>query len=667
MLVEIARLLCDDLRPAPSDTTRHWPNGAFWRTVGAVTLPENRLDSWKAIASYLGRGVRTVQRWEREEGLPVHRLAHEKRGSVYADRQEIDAWWDSRRLTLSAQPEPDPSKPPVAERITWLSAATFWPAFSSDARLLAYVSDGGRDGDLPQIWLQQVGGSPVRLTSGVADRSSLAFSHDDTRIFFTAADDSGQHVYSMPTLGGEPRVVKRDARAARPSPDGKWLAYIAAADESGARICAHDGSADRLVAPELLDITFAIWSPDSRSILVSAHPDRALEPDFWIVPIDGGPARATGILDRTRARGVWPFSLPAAWVGNTLVFSAITQRGIILWRQRLMPGTGAPSGDAEPLTHGHEMDSFVTTAGTRAAYVSVHLDQNLWSIALDPVTGICGDAMHRLTRGPGVVSQLSVTRDGRTLAYFFGNPDGVGVRTRDLTTGTETVHALGRAFPALSPNGTRLAFGARSQGGPVARPIFVTSLPDGEPQKLADDVGGRPRQWIDERHILVERFGSRLFSVAVFDTATGAQTAVLASAEYSITNARISADGRWITFDAARPGASPSVFVAPFRRDLIPAAAWVRVEDRASHAFWSADGRFLYSLPTSPSFEVRNLIRCRRFDSTAGVPSGEPFTACRLAEMVVSMAVIGSAPVATHDRIVLALANFRGDVWAIDV
>jgi hypothetical protein len=33
-----------------------------------------RLDSWKEIASYLGRGVRTVQRWECEEGLPVHRL-----------------------------------------------------------------------------------------------------------------------------------------------------------------------------------------------------------------------------------------------------------------------------------------------------------------------------------------------------------------------------------------------------------------------------------------------------------------------------------------------------------------------------------------------------------------------------------------------------------------
>ena len=51
-------------------------------------VPDGRLDSWKEIATYLGRGVRTVQRWEREEGLPVHRLNHEKRGNVYARRKD---------------------------------------------------------------------------------------------------------------------------------------------------------------------------------------------------------------------------------------------------------------------------------------------------------------------------------------------------------------------------------------------------------------------------------------------------------------------------------------------------------------------------------------------------------------------------------------------------
>src|SRR5260370_5471494 len=62
-----------------------------------------RLESWKEIAAYLGRDVRTVQRWERSEGLPVHRHMHAKQGSVYALRSELDVW---RRVRAQAAPLP---------------------------------------------------------------------------------------------------------------------------------------------------------------------------------------------------------------------------------------------------------------------------------------------------------------------------------------------------------------------------------------------------------------------------------------------------------------------------------------------------------------------------------------------------------------------------------
>src|SRR6185503_21274722 len=141
--------------------------------------------------------------WEREEGLPVHRLVHDKRGNVYAQRDELAAWWESRRVTLVGQPSEDeradvPHVSPRLERITHTSSMTSWPALSSDARLIAYVSDGGQDGTTPQIWMQQIGGAALRLTSGEREYSRLSFSADDTRIIFTATDNSGANVHEVP-------------------------------------------------------------------------------------------------------------------------------------------------------------------------------------------------------------------------------------------------------------------------------------------------------------------------------------------------------------------------------------------------------------------------------------------------------------------------------------
>jgi TolB-like protein len=67
--------------------------------------PDDRLDSWKEIAVFLKRAVRTVQRWEKQEGLPVHRHQHARLGSVYAFRPEVLMWWESRRKELEHESE----------------------------------------------------------------------------------------------------------------------------------------------------------------------------------------------------------------------------------------------------------------------------------------------------------------------------------------------------------------------------------------------------------------------------------------------------------------------------------------------------------------------------------------------------------------------------------
>ena len=72
----------------------------------------NVLNSWKEIASYLDRGIRTVQRWEHELRLPVHRIGTGKRSPVYANIAELNFWRNTsgafREPTDRATPAPSP-------------------------------------------------------------------------------------------------------------------------------------------------------------------------------------------------------------------------------------------------------------------------------------------------------------------------------------------------------------------------------------------------------------------------------------------------------------------------------------------------------------------------------------------------------------------------------
>jgi len=73
-----------------------------------VAGKDGRLDSWKAIADYLGRDVRSVQRWESERGLPVHRIPGSRSGGVFAYTAEIEAWLHGRSGGRDVHPQADP-------------------------------------------------------------------------------------------------------------------------------------------------------------------------------------------------------------------------------------------------------------------------------------------------------------------------------------------------------------------------------------------------------------------------------------------------------------------------------------------------------------------------------------------------------------------------------
>lgn len=128
-----------------------------------------RLDSWKAIAAYLGRDAGTVRRWERTRGLPVHRVPGGKGSSVFAYTSEIDAWLQSAPKESPAAAEEARAEDAAARRRgTWR-----WAAASAGIAALLVVG-----------WL-------IQLPSAGADRLQVHMNEQSV----TAADGDGRELW----------------------------------------------------------------------------------------------------------------------------------------------------------------------------------------------------------------------------------------------------------------------------------------------------------------------------------------------------------------------------------------------------------------------------------------------------------------------------------------
>ena len=91
----------------------------------------DRLESWKEIAAYLDRDVRTVRRWEKDEGLPIHRHVHGQRATIYAFPSEIDTWLEEKSEASNDLNGPSP---------LWKSlTAPGWPRVISAGLLISFL------------------------------------------------------------------------------------------------------------------------------------------------------------------------------------------------------------------------------------------------------------------------------------------------------------------------------------------------------------------------------------------------------------------------------------------------------------------------------------------------------------------------------------------------
>src|SRR3979490_1964428 len=134
----------------PANQSRRVMDRPSQGTPPPIRPLEDRLDSWKEIAAYLNRDVTTVQRWEKREGMPVHRHLHDRKGSVYAFRAELEAWAGSRNLRAAQENgsnAPAPSEPPPRAAISTFLAR--WKFALPLATVLAALAIGAG------LWFQR--------------------------------------------------------------------------------------------------------------------------------------------------------------------------------------------------------------------------------------------------------------------------------------------------------------------------------------------------------------------------------------------------------------------------------------------------------------------------------------------------------------------------------
>jgi Tol biopolymer transport system component len=316
---------------------------------------KDRLDSWKEIAAYLRRDVTTVQRWERREGMPVHRHVHDKLGSVYAFRTEIDAWSKHRGVAPGAEDEgrstdqrraqdgvavvedaapfrqvaarwliatlamlvvglalwallrgDNSSANPLSrarfQRLTDFGGAEQAAALSRDGKFVAFLSD--RDGRV-DVWVSQIGtGQHYNLTAGAAlelvnpSIRVLGFSPDGTLVTFWARRSRGStpadiSVWAAPVLGGAARPYLEGVAEYDWSRDGTRLVYHTPGPGDPMFVRDREGEARRIFgAGPGLHAHFPIWSPDGASIYF-IQGTLPDRMDVWRIGSGGAPERIT--------------------------------------------------------------------------------------------------------------------------------------------------------------------------------------------------------------------------------------------------------------------------------------------------------------------------------------------------------------------------------------
>jgi len=565
--------------------------------------PETALDSWKAIADHLKRDVRTVMRWEKSEGLPVHRHHHLSRSSVYAYPSELDTWRATRR--------------PLCDAPT-----TGWLGFRGRALalaslvVLAVVSPGGGRVITPVRSVDaQDGGAVVRQVWTGPEVDLLGAPSLDGRYLSYVDWQTGDLALRDLSTGEKQRLTSRSpgefAFYSRISPDRQKVAYVWVDNENPyhLRVTSIDdvrsGVAPRVLyrnTPGYMD--FGDWSPDGHHVLVNIRgidlvsvadggletlktlpwgprPKPRFSPDGrWIAydfaPTQGSRERDVMVLatDGSRetplvAHAGDDFLLGWAPDGQRILFASDRSGTIDAWAVAVADGKLQGEPELVKRNIGDVVPMGFTRAG--AFYYGMWTGiSDVYLAALDPQTG-------RVTQPPKPVSERFVGRgssaawspDGQLIAYLSNRRGPLNtargprvICIRSIATGEEREIETPLSFEIAAPP-TRLQWSpdgrflmatgsdSRGRGGLYRIDVRMGTV---VPIVQGPSVSFRPQGvWsADGRAIFYSRDGGILRRDLETNTETDVYRKQAETSPGSGRTLALSPDARWLAFGDRR-------------------------------------------------------------------------------------------------------------------
>jgi Tol biopolymer transport system component len=561
------------------------------------TILEDRLDSWKAIAAYFNRDLTTVQRWEKLEGMPVHRHLHDKVGSVYASRGELDAWTRSRNprtadangtnddapSTGSNALSPRPTISTVLTRwryvlplavgvtlavgaILWLrSTDYFWrnpiagmriqtvtdsdgatqaAAISRDGQFVAFLSD--RDGQM-DVWVMQAGsGEFHNLTRGSAPElvnpsvRTLGFSPDGSLVTFWVRKQDGLNgsdisIWAVPTLGGQPRPYLEGVAEYDWSRDGSRLAYHTPGP--GDPLFVTEGSLSSNAQP-IFTAPAGLHShfplwASDMAFIYFVEGSLPDKLDIWRIPLTGGSPER---ITSHSTRVTHPVLLDR----RTLLYLASDADGSGPW----LYSTDVERRIPHRLTFG--LDQYTSLAasadGRRLVVTLANPKRTLWRLRIaDSAAEPSAATRIPLTAGAAFSPRLGPN----FLLYVSATGTGESIWKLANGTGTQLWTGQGASIlggPSISPDGRYIAFSVRQHG----QSLLYVMQSDGTNARIAADsleLQGAPAWAPDGQSITsaaVDHGVPHLFRVPV-----DARSPALFVREYSVDPAW-APDGRFV-------------------------------------------------------------------------------------------------------------------------